>query len=311
MPAIPLSSCTSAATAPGVSSQRMDSIDLDFAAFFAARRRRLQRIAYRMLGSVAEAEDVVQDAYLRWHNADRAAVVEPEAYLVRTVTRLCLDVLKSARVQREQYIGAWLPEPWIDADDEADDITLPLMLAMERLSPLERAAFLLHDVFEMEFAEVADAIGRDPAAARQLASRARTHVQSARPRFPVADEQRQKIASAFFAASRSGNLGQLKQLLADDVVFYADGGGKRNSSINPIRGIDKVGRFLAALAGKGWSAGEVLRETLIDGLPGQITREIDSLPQTLAVEIDGGRITAIYVTRNPDKLGRLGPLSGA
>ena len=306
MPATSLQSCTGAPAAPGVCSQRMDPINLDHARFFASRRRRLQRIAYRMLGSVAEAEDVVQDAYLRWHNADREAVVEPEAYLVRTVTRLCLDVLKSARVQREQYIGAWLPEPWIDPDDETDDITLPLMLAMERLSPLERAAFLLHDVFEMEFSEVADAIGRDPAAARQLASRARTHVSAARPRFPVADEQRQKIASAFFAASRSGNLGQLKQLLADDVVFYADGGGKRNSSINPIFGLDKVSRFLAALAGKGWSTSELVRETWIDGLPGQITLENDALPQTLAVDIDGGKIKAIYVTRNPDKLGHLG-----
>ncbi|MEH6437447.1 sigma-70 family RNA polymerase sigma factor, partial [Massilia sp. DD77] len=283
----------------------MDTIVPDFAAFFAARRRRLQRIAYRMLGSVAEAEDVVQDAYLRWHHADREAVVNPEAYLVRTVTRLCLDVLKSARIQREQYIGAWLPEPWIAPDDEADDITLPLMLAMERLSPLERAAFLLHDVFEMEFTEVADAIGRDPAAARQLASRARTHVQAARPRFPVAGDQRQRIASAFFAASRSGNLGQLKQLLADDVVFYADGGGKRNSSINPIVGLDKVSRFLGALAGKGWVAAQVLCDTLIDGLPGQVTVENDALLQTLAVEIDGGKIKAIYVTRNPDKLGHL------
>ena len=292
----------------------MDPISLDFAAFFAARRRRLQRIAYRMLGSVAEAEDVVQDAYLRWHNADRESVIEPEAYLVRTVTRLCLDVLKSARVQREQYIGAWLPEPWIAPADETDDITLPLMLAMERLSPLERAAFLLHDVFELEFTEVADAIGRDPAAARQLASRARTHLQAARPRFPVADEQRQRIASAFFAASRSGNLGQLKQLLADDVVFYADGGGKRNSSIKPIYGLDKVSRFLAALATKGWSAAEVLRETRIDGLPGLVTLESDGLPQTLAVAVDGGKIKAIYVTRNPDKLGHLGrerPPSGA
>ena len=158
---------------------------------------------------------------------------------------------------------------------------------------------------------MADAIARDPAAARQLASRARTPVAAARPRFPVPDEQRQKIASAFFAASRSGNLGQLKQLLADDVVFYADGGGKRNSSIKPIHGLDKVSRFLAALAGKGWSAAEVVRDASIDGLPGQITLENDALPQTIAVDIDDGKIKAIYVTRNPDKLARLGPLSGA
>ena len=197
----------------------MNTIDLDFAAFFAARRRRLQRIAYRMLGSVAEAEDVVQDAYLRWHNADRDAVIEPEAYLVRTVTRLCLDVLKSARVQREQYVGSWLPEPFIDPDDEGDDITLPLMLAMERLSPLERAAFLLHDVFEMEFTEVADAIGRDPAAARPLARPARAPGAAARPRVPGAAGPRHKIATASVSAARRGNHGPRQQQRAEDVGF--------------------------------------------------------------------------------------------
>lgn len=288
---------------------------MDPTTFFTARRPRLQRIAYRMLGSVAEAEDVVQDAWLRWHGADREQIIEPDGWLVRTVTRLCLDVLKSSRVKREQYIGPWLPEPFIDPeDDEADDITLPLMLAMERLSPLERAAFLLHDVFELDFNEVGEAIGRESAAARQLASRARTHVQNARPRFPVAQDEQQRIAGAFFAASRSGDLGQLKQLLADNVVFYGDGGGKRNSAVNPIVGLDKVARFFHALAEKGWSKAEVLGNASIGGLPGQLTIELDGLPQAMAVEIDGGRITAIYVTRNPDKLGHLDrakPASGA
>lgn len=288
---------------------------MDPTAFFTARRPRLTRIAYRMLGSIAEAEDVVQDAWLRWHGAERADIIEPEAWLVRTVTRLCLDVLKSARVKREQYIGPWLPEPFIDPDDEADDITLPLMFAMERLSPLERAAFLLHDVFGLDFKEVGAAIGRESAAARQLASRARTRVQDARPRFPVSREEQERIAGAFFAATRGGDLAQLKQLLADNVVFYGDGGGKRNSAINPIVGLGKVVRLLAALVDKaGWDQAEVLRETLIDGLPGQVSRESDAMLQTMAVEIDGGRITAIYVTRNPDKLGHLDrstPPSGA
>lgn len=279
---------------------------MDPTAFFTARRPRLQRIAYRMLGSVAEAEDVVQDAWLRWHAADREPIVEPEAWLVRTVTRLCLDVLKSSRVKRETYIGPWLPEPFIDPEDESDDITLPLMLAMERLSPLERAAFLLHDVFELDFNEVGDAIGRESAAARQLASRARSHVQDARPRFPVSREEQDRIAGAFFAATRNGDLGQLKQLLADNVVFYGDGGGKRNATVNPIYGLDKVARLLGALVEKaGWNTVEVLRETRIGGLPGRITMENDALPQAMALEIDGGRIVAIYVTRNPDKLGHL------
>ncbi|GAB3386770.1 sigma-70 family RNA polymerase sigma factor [Massilia agri] len=279
---------------------------MDPTAYFTARRPRLQRIAYRMLGSVAEAEDVVQDAWLRWHAGDREPIVEPEAWLVRTVTRLCLDVLKSSRVKRETYIGPWLPEPFIDPEDEGDDITLPLMLAMERLSPLERAAFLLHDVFELDFKEVGEAIGRESAAARQLASRARSHVQDARPRFPVPREEQDRIAGAFFAATRNGDLGQLKQLLADNVVFYGDGGGKRNATVNPIYGLDKVARLLGALIGKvGWDKVEVLVETRIDGLPGRITMENDALPQAMALEIDGGKIVAIYVTRNPDKLGHL------
>ena len=283
----------------------MDTSASDSTVFFSARRPRLQRIAYRMLGSVAEAEDVVQDAWLRWHGADRSAVREPEAFLVRTVTRLCLDVLKSARVKREQYIGPWLPEPYVDAADD-DDITLPLMLAMERLSPLERAAFLLHDVFDMEFDEVAEAIGREPAACRQLASRARAHVAQARPRFPVQQDRQKEIATAFFAASRSGDLAQLRQLLSNDVVFYGDGGGKRPAMVNAIVGQDKVLRMLQAFTRKGgWDAADLLRTATIDGLPGRITVEGDGMLQTTALAIDDGRITAIYVMRNPDKLEHL------
>ena len=284
----------------------MDTSDIDSAAFFTARRPRLQRIAYRMLGSVAEAEDVVQDAWLRWHGADRGAVLQPEAFLVRTVTRLCLDVLKSSRIKREEYIGPWLPEPFVDPADEDDDITLPLMLAMERLSPLERAAFLLHDVFDMEFDEVAEAIGREPAACRQLASRARAHVSEARPRFPMAQDRQEQIASAFFAASRSGDLAQLRQLLSNDVVFYGDGGGKRPALVNPIFGQDKVLRMLQAFTQKGgWDAAKVLQMATIDGLPGRITLEGDGMVQTTALQIEAGRITAIYVMRNPDKLAHL------
>lgn len=165
-----------------------------------------------MLGSVADAEDVVQDAYTRWLATDREAVRQPAALLRTIVMRLCLNELKSARRKRETYIGPWLPEPIVEVEeaDSIDDITLPLMIALERLSPLERAAFLLHDVFGLEFEEVAKAIGREPTTCRKLASRARGHIQSARPRFPVTKEHGMKIATAFFAASRNGDMAKLR-----------------------------------------------------------------------------------------------------
>ena len=229
----------------------------DAAATFAPLRPRLTRIAYRMLGSVAEAEDVVQDAYLRWHGTDRAAVSDAQAFLSKTVTRLCLDQLKSARVKRETYIGPWVPEPMIEPDEteEADDITLTLMMALERLSPLERAAFLLHDVFGQDFDEVAQTIDRDAAACRQLASRAREHVRAAKPRFPVSQQQGADIAKAFFDASRSGEVGPLQALLAKDVILYSDGGGKRLAALNPIYGDINVARFFAGVAPQGRSTG--------------------------------------------------------
>ena len=201
----------------------------DAAASFDPLRPRLMRVAYRMLGSVADAEDVVQEAFIRWMGADRSEVREPEAFLRRTVTRLCLDQLKSARRQRETYVGPWLPEPVVEEDEE-EDVTLPLMLALERLSPLERAAFLLHDVFGLGFEEVAATIQRDPAACRQLAARARTHVREARPRFQVDKQRGLEIAKAFFAASRSGDMTALGAMLAADVSVHADGGGKRSGS---------------------------------------------------------------------------------
>lgn len=278
---------------------------------FTAARPRLTRIAYRMLGSVAEAEDIVQEAWLRWHRSDAASICEPEAFLVRMVTRLCLDQLKSARSRRETYVGTWLPEPLLDPGDEAADaedeaVTLALMLALESLSPLERAAFLLHDVFGHPFEAVADALGRDAAACRQLASRARTHLRDRRPRFPVAPERGQVMADAFLAAARSGDVSALRTLLTDDVVLYADGGGKRPAALNPIYGLDKVSRFLAGVAAKqGRVMPTVLRRCRIDGLPGLVTLEDDQLIQTTAFLMEGERIRAIYITRNPDKLRHL------
>jgi len=283
-------------------------LNLEAATVFDPLRPRLIRVAYRMLGSVADAEDVVQDAFLRWLATDRGAVREPEAFLRRVVTRLCLDFLKSARNQRETYVGTWLPEPIVETDDlEADeDVTMPLMLALERLSPLERAAFLLHDVFGVEFDEIAETIGREPAACRQLASRARTQVRASRPRFPVPKEHGLEIAEAFFAASRQGNMQQLRALLASDVAIYADGGGKRPAATHPIVGIERVMQAhmgLARMFAKGPS--QILRYGLINGLPGFVTREADNELQTTGLQIEAGKIVAIYVMRNPDKLRRI------
>jgi len=278
------------------------------AATFDPLRPRLIRIAYRMLGSVADAEDMVQEAFLRWLDADRDAVREPEAYLRRVVTRLCLDHLKSARHRRETYIGPWLPEPVVDAaEDEIDDVTLPLMMALERLSPLERAAFLLHDVFAVSFEEIAETIGREPATCRQLASRARTHVRAARPRFQMPKERGLEIAAAFFAATRSGDMQELQSLLAADVTVYADGGGKRPAARQPIVGFDSVRRLHASLALiYAEKMSRIVRYGFINGLPGFVTIEQDDTLQTTALQIEDGRIVAIYVMRNPDKLRHLG-----
>jgi len=277
------------------------------AASFEPVRPRLLRVAYRMLGSLADAEDIVQDAFLRWLGADRQAVAVPEAYLVRTVARLSLDALKSARHRRETYIGPWLPEPLVDADDELEeDVTLPLLMALERLSPLERAAFLLHDVFGMPFEEVAGAIGRDAAAARQLATRARSHVHEDRPRFAVDRQKGLDLAAAFYQASRSGDLGGLASLLASDVTFTADGGGKRPAGPKPIVGSEAVLDFHRRLAKLFRDhPGQLIRYAVINGLPGFVTKEADGQLQTTALDIRGGQIAAIYVMRNPDKLRRL------
>jgi len=280
------------------------------AAVFDPLRPKLTRIAYRMLGSVADAEDVVQDAFIRWLDVDRETVREPEAYLRRVVTRLCLDELKSARRRRETYIGPWLPEPVVaSAEDEQvdDDVTLPLMMALERLSPLERAAFLLHDVFGVSFEEIGATIDRDPTACRQLASRARDHVRAARPRFPLAKEHGLQIAAAFFAASRSGDMQQLRSLLSADVTAYADGGGKARAATHPIVGLEKVLRVHAALASVfAEHMSRLVRYGLINGLPGFVTIEQDGILQTTALQIEDGKIAAIYVTRNPDKVRHLG-----
>jgi RNA polymerase sigma-70 factor (ECF subfamily) len=271
-------------------------------------RPRLIRIAYRMLGSVADAEDVVQEAFLRWFDADRDAVREPEAFLRRVVTRLCLDHLKSARHRRETYVGPWLPEPVVEAEeDEIDDITLPLMMALERLSPLERAAFLLHDVFGVNFEEIAETIGREPATCRQLASRARAHVRATRPRFLLPKDRGLQIAAAFFTASRTGDMQRLRSLLAEDVTVYADGGGRAPAATRPIAGCDNVVRLHAALAHLfARTMSRIVRYGFINGLPGFVTIEGGDTLQTTAIQIEDGKIVAVYVVRNPDKLRHIG-----
>lgn len=272
---------------------------------FRALRPRLVRLAYRMLGSMAEAEDIVQEAWLRWHGADRSAVRDPAAYLSRTVTRLCLDHLKSARVKRETYIGPWLPEPVFngDAEDGEDDLSLTLMMALERLSPLERAAFLLHDVFGMGFDEVARTLDREPAACRQLAARARHNVRAARPRFPVPQDEGQRVVDAFFAASRNGDLQGLQALLAENVAAYTDGGGIKNAALNPLFGFRRVAGLLMGVARKtDFATPPMLYKGQINGLPGFVTLEAGDTLQTTALQIEDGRITAIYVVRNPEKL---------
>jgi RNA polymerase sigma-70 factor (ECF subfamily) len=275
-----------------------------------------------MLGSMAEAEDAVQEAYLRWHDADRDGVAEPQAFLVKTTTRICLDVLKSARVRREEYVGPWLPDPVTDTrslapdtqTEMAEDLSVALLLALERLSPLERAAFLLHDVFDYSFTQVAAALGRNEAACRQLASRARTRVREARPADAVhtravsseVDAKHAELVSAFITATRSGDVATLTRLLASDARFVSDGGGKVPAALNVITGAKRVTALLVGLVRKGWTDEMTVRFDTINDLPGLVMSGPQGLVQTCAFEIEGDVVRAIYVVRNPDKLRHLG-----
>jgi len=287
----------------------------ELADLFEPHRAYLAGLAYRMLGSVAEAEDVVQDAYLRWQaRTDDEEIATPRAFLSRIVTRLCLDRLKSARVRREQYVGTWLPEPLVgdtaprpDAPMAlADDLSVALLVTLERLSPLERAAFLLHDVFEMELDQIAGILERSEAAVRKLASRAREHVRTGRPRFEASREASERLTRAFQAAMAAGDATALSQLLAEDAVFYSDGGGKRSAAVNPIYGRDKIVRFFMGIAVKlgGPPDPRTLQRTTINGQPGFLVHSPDGV-ETLALEISGDHIAAIYDVRNPDKLRHL------
>ena len=289
----------------------------DPAASFEPYRRRLLGLAYRMLGSMADAEDAVQETYLRWHRADRGQVLDARAFLMTTTARICIDMLTSARARREEYAGPWLPEPVVDtaalAPDShtelAEDLSIALLLTLDRLSPLERAAFLLHDVFDFSFGEVAGALERSEAACRQLAARARAHVRETRPRgtgVPVhsgeIDAKHARLVSAFVAATRSGDLDGLTRLLASDVRVVTDGGGKAAAALNVIEGADPAARFLVGATRKGWRDDFTLRYATINGLPGVILDSPDGPVQTSAFEFEGDVIRALYVVRNPDKL---------
>jgi RNA polymerase sigma-70 factor (ECF subfamily) len=278
---------------------------------FDSHREFLVGLAYRMLGSVAEAEDVVQDAFLRWRDVDHDAVANPRAYLARVVSRLCLDRMKSAVSRRETYVGTWLPEPMVTTPNEplAQDLSLALLLTLERLSPLERAAFLLHDVFDMDYAQIAETLDSSETACRQLAARARANVRSERPRFEVNDDERDKLVDAFQAAVLAGDVDALAKTLADDVVFYQDGGGKRRAALKPLHGKDKLVRFFAgALRHRAEKRGDSdfgqPERAQINGLPGFVIHNPDGI-ETVALEIVDGRIAAIYAVRNPDKLRHL------
>lgn len=277
---------------------------------FEPQRPYLMGLAYRMTGSWSDAEDVVQDAWLRWQAVKHDQIDSPRAFLSQTVTRLCLDLFKSARVRREEYIGTWLPEPLPTASDEttfdpdalSHDLSLAFMLTLERLSPLERAAFLLNDVFDMSFKEIAQTLHRSEAACRQLASRARKRVREARPRYRVSQEEGLRIAEAFLHASRDGHVDQLRSLLAEDAVLQTDGGGKKLATLRPILGAHKIARFFAGIAAKeGGGYGQVQTMYLND-MPSVVIMEADGMPRTISLDIQDGKIAAIYIVRNPDKL---------
>lgn len=278
----------------------------DSADDFEPHRRFLCGLAYRMLGSVAESEDVVQDAFLRWRQVEREEIAEPRAYLARIVSRLCLDRMKSASHRRESYVGMWLPEPVVAAPAErlADDLSVALLLALERLSPLERAVFLLHDVFDMDYGAVAAAIDRTEPACRQLGARAREHVRAERPRYPSTDEDARKIADAFMAAAATGDVDGLTRMLADDAVLYSDGGGKRRAALNPILGKARILRFYKGLQARGAATVHAAEPATLNGLPGFVLRSHEGT-ETLAFEVAQGEIIAIYAVRNPDKLRHL------
>ncbi|MBL6852973.1 MAG: RNA polymerase sigma factor SigJ [Alphaproteobacteria bacterium] len=295
----------------------------DRLATFEAQRTHLIGIAYRMLGEMSAAEDVAQEAWLRWRRVEDEDIRDPRAWLSAVTVRLSLDALRKARARRESYVGPWLPEP-ITPDDTralaadapaaraelASDLSLALLHVLERLSPEERAALILHDAFDCDYATIAQALEKNEAACRKLVSRARERVKQNRPRFEVSSDQHQDLLMRFAYASAAKNETQLLALLAPDAIAYTDGGGKVAAALNPIYGADKITRFILGLARKFYSDSELASTMVeINGRPGLLLQTGGQFFGAITIETDGERVTALYVVRNPDKLTRIAPTS--
>jgi len=289
------------------------SLEADVSQTFESHRHLLEGIAYRMLGSLAEAQDVVQDTYLRWSRAPHAEIESPQGWLVTTCSRLALDVLKSARVRRLEYVGTWLPEPFIetsaapDESSEVDDtVSVALMLALEKLSPAERATFLLHDVFGYDFSEVAQVLGKTDVACRKLASRARNRIQAEKPRFEPSAAEHRRLLEAFVNAARAGEMDALKALLVESVELHADGGGKVSSVNQVMRGSDPVSRFFLAVIRDRSAEGDPyeLRHGWFNGAPGlAVFQKAEPIvAYSLDIDPETHQIRKVYALRNPDKL---------
>ncbi|PZG11284.1 RNA polymerase sigma-70 factor [Nonomuraea aridisoli] len=290
---------------------------------FEEHRGLLVGVAYRILGSVSDAEDVVQEAWLRWSGVDESDVHDPKAYLIRVTTRLAIDRLRWAKSRRESYVGPWLPEPIGTEPDVAehaelaDSVELALLVVLETLSPLERAVFVLREAFDLPFAEIGEVIGRSEAAARQLARRAREHVRDKRPRFEVDRGERRRITERFIDAAGAGDLDGLIRLLADDVAIVSDGGGKARAPLRVITGAANAGRFLTSITGPREMARfmasiglaevpDVAFEVAeVNGGPAVVIWAGDQVITVLSLLVSDGRITTIYLIANPDKLARL------
>lgn len=279
-----------------------------------ALRRRAFAVAYRMLGSVVEAEDVAQEALLRLTGLEEG-LEEPAAWVTTVATRLSIDHLRLARVRRESYVGPWLPEPLVvdsapgpaEHAELADEISQALLVALEQLTPLERAAFVLHEVFDYDYARIAQVVDRSEASCRQLVSRANRHLHADRPRFDADPAHGQALLERFLAAAEDGNLTALEEMLADDVVLYGDGGGKVKAATQPVAGAAAVARFLIDIARARRELGEFELELVrVNGQPGRVLRDADHrVWDVLSIDVTGGRIGAVRIVRNPDKLRHL------
>ncbi|MGI5350524.1 RNA polymerase sigma-70 factor [Streptomyces sp. CA-250714] len=276
-------------------------------------------IAYRILGSVGEAEDAVQETWLRYDGSS-SRPTSTKAFLSATVTRISIDVLRSARVRREEYVGPWFPEPLLSdpyqdpvrSVELADSVSMAALLLLERLSPLERAVFVLREVFAFGFDEVASAVGRSEAACRQLLVRARRHMEAGRPRFEADRQERQELATRFFEALKNGDVGELRNLLAADVQMVGDGGGKAPQLANAVMGAENVARVLGAAAPLLTRIDVTFEPHEVNGQPGALFRDRDGrILRTLALDVLDGQIQTIHSVNNPDKLGHIGPVADA